>query len=232
MVRALHESDRSGRQVVFRLLALSLAATGLIAIGTLVFGQFDDTAGRILGTTGALAFFSLLTLPAGVLLDQDRHRVLAVGTITLAAFGLIAILSLVWRGGDESEQGWKLAASVTAFAVASAQAAAITSRRRMRDSQTITLLYWFATSAGLVLATLGTAAIWGEIEGSGYYRAVGALAVANVVAVLLQPTLRRLARTASSTRLVLAFDRAPSGEALDAALRALGPYGVRIERRT
>ena len=36
----------------------------------LLFGEFDSTAGKILSTTALLALFSLVALPAGVLIDQ------------------------------------------------------------------------------------------------------------------------------------------------------------------
>jgi hypothetical protein len=222
----------TGKQLLFRVVALSLGATGPLAIAILLFGEFDETAERILATTGALGFFSLLALPAGILLDEGRNRSLAVVTIALAASALVAVLWVIWGGGDETDAGWKVVATLTAFSGALSQISAGTSRRRGGDSRTVTRLYWFSVGAGFALAGLLATAAWGEVDETGYYRLVGALAVADVVALLLQPTLRRLgARDVSPTRLVVLFERTPSDEALAAALDALAPYGPRIERR-
>jgi hypothetical protein len=222
----------TGKQLLFRSLAFSLAATGAVAIGILLFGEFDDTAGRILATTGALAVASLLALPAGVLLDAGRNRALAVSTIALAGSALLVALWVVWGGGDETHAGPRLLATLAAGAGALSQISAASSRRRLDDSPAVAVLYWFSAAAGVTLAALLAVAAWDEIDATGYYRFVGALAVADVVAVLLQPTLRRLApRAGGRTRLVLLLDDTPSDEALADALRALAPYGPRVERR-
>jgi hypothetical protein len=209
---------------------MSLTATGVVAVGTLLFGRFDDTAGRILGTTGALAVASLLALPAGVLLDQRRYRSLASGTIAAAGAAFLTALWLIWGAGDGGDSGWRMLASFATVAAAGAQISAATARRRGDDSRVVTRLYWTSVGGGLVLATLVLAAIWNEIDAVTYYRFLGAIAVADVVILLLQPTLRRLAPATDRTRLVVSLERTPSREALDAALRALAPYGARLER--
>ena len=58
-------------------LVASLSLTAAIAIATLLFAEFDDTAARILWTTALLSLASLLGVPAGVLLDQGRAQPLA-----------------------------------------------------------------------------------------------------------------------------------------------------------
>lgn len=233
-----------GKQIFLRIVVASLTTTGVLAIGTLLFGSFDETAGRILATTGILAFFSLLSLPAGILLDEDRHRSLAVLTLSLAGLGFLVAMTLVWgnwEDGDES--GWRLLAAVTAFAGACSQVAATTARLRPGDSDTVTRLYWFSSAAGFVLAAMVSLAVWNEIDDGGYYRLLGALAVANVVAVLLQPTLRRMAPEQAAApapaapeapadklpRLVIAVDKLPPREAVEEVVAALVRHGSRVE---
>jgi hypothetical protein len=63
-----------GKRLFALALVVSLSASGLIAIGILVFGEFDDTSARILATTALTGLFSLLSLPAGVLIDRGRAR--------------------------------------------------------------------------------------------------------------------------------------------------------------
>jgi len=66
----------SGKRLALVALVASLSATALLAIGILLFAEFDDTSGRILATTALIGLFSLLTLPAGALLDRGEARML------------------------------------------------------------------------------------------------------------------------------------------------------------
>ena len=171
-----------------------MCATAALAIGILLFSEFDQTSARILGTTGALAFFSLLALPAGVLLDQGRSRPLAWASLGVAASGLGLVLLLLWADWDDDpETLWKLALTATAFAVAGAQAAATTSRLRETDPPGVDALYAVGLLAGLALASMTALAAWVEVDSAGYYRTLGALAVAVVLFTLLQPVLRKMA---------------------------------------
>ena len=91
-------SPQTARRLVLIGVAVSLCATALLAIGILLFGNFGETEGRILGTTLMLAGYGLVALPAGFLLDQSRHRPLAGAVIALAATGLaLALVECVVR---------------------------------------------------------------------------------------------------------------------------------------
>lgn len=46
-----------------------MCATAALAVAILLFSDFDETAGRILGTTAAISFVSVLALPASVLVE-------------------------------------------------------------------------------------------------------------------------------------------------------------------
>jgi hypothetical protein len=79
---------------------------------------------------------------------------------------------------------------------------------------------------------MGAIAAWGEIEDSTYYRFLGALAVADLLLVLLQPAVRKMSSSAESVapfRLLLTLDRAPSDEEVAAAVTALEGHGVKVE---
>ena len=132
----------TAKRLFFLGLIASLVATAAIAIGVLLFGEFDETTARILSTTAILALASLLALPAGVLLDQGRYRWLAWTTILLVLGGFIVAMLLVWRDW-ESEGGeplWKALAVWATFAGAASQASATTSRRRAGDPPAVRTL--------------------------------------------------------------------------------------------
>jgi hypothetical protein len=184
----------SARRVFLVGLVGSMCATAALAIGILLFSEFDETSARILGTTGALAFFSLVGLPAGVLLDQGRARPLGWASFGVAASGLVLLLVLLWADWDDvPETLWKLALTATSFAVAGAQAAATTSRLRETDPPAAQALYALGLVAGLTLASMVTLATWVEVDSAGYYRALAAIAVVVVLFTLLQPVLRKMA---------------------------------------
>jgi hypothetical protein len=212
------------KRLFLRALVASLSVTAGLAILTLLFGEVDDTAGQILATTAFLSLYSLLLIPAGVLFDRRRAVPLASATVGLAVGGFVNAMIVVWG----TEDAWKGVVSLTAFAGACAQAAALTARRRADESGRVRQLYVASLVLGFGLATLITVAALLEIDEGGYYRGLGAVAVANVLASLLQPILRRMGRTGEAgVRLVFWVDRGPSAEAVAAARGALEKHGVK-----
>jgi hypothetical protein len=228
----------SGKRIFGLGLVGALCTSALIAIAILLFGEFDDTTARILATTGLIGFFSLVSLPGGVLLDRGRYAGLAWVVIALAAGGFLLAMTLVW-GDEDDETVWRLAGSVAAVAGAFSQTATATSRRRETDTPGIGLLYGLSIGAVFLLAAMIVAAIWEGIEDEGYYRFLGAVAVANVLLVLLQPVSRRLGGAAQLSpregpprdtfRLVFTLRGTPAQRAVDEAVKALERGGAKVE---
>lgn len=215
-----------GRRLFLWTLVASLVVTGVLAIGTLLFAEFDSRAGRILATTGLLALASLLSLPAGVLLDRRRLVALAWGTIAAASAGLALALVTIW---SEPADEWvsKLTWTVWIAAGAGAQACAVTAWARGEDSRRLRALLVLSLVLTAALAALVAVAIWDEPDSDAYFRALGAIAVAAVLTTLLQPILRRVERPAGRRHeLVLELDREPPEEAVAAAIEALERHGV------
>jgi hypothetical protein len=216
----------------------SLSVTALLAIGILLFAEFDELAGRILATTALLGLFSLLSLPAGVLLDQGRFRPLAWASLALNVVGFALTMLLVWQDGG-SDNEWKVLATVVAAAVATSQTAATTSRLRPGDPPSIRVLYPLSVFLVFAVAAMVALAAWNEIEDETYYRLLGAGAVANLLVALLQPIVRRAAGVGAAPgspevraahRLVFTLDRVPPERAIAEAAQALERAGARVER--
>ena len=110
----------------------------------------------------------------------------------------------------------------------------MTSRRRPGDPSGVRRLYLVSVALAVVLAAMIALAAWAEVDDETYYRFLGAVAVANVLVVVLQPIVRRMRpRTTAadiSFRLVFTLDRAPSGEAVQSAAKALEEGGARVQR--
>ncbi|MGD0712908.1 MAG: hypothetical protein ABSB24_01810 [Gaiellaceae bacterium] len=166
-----------------------LSASALLAIGILLVGRFGSTEGRILGTTALLAGYGLVTLPATVLLDQARLRVLAVATASLAAVSASLALASVWTPSQPDALGNSVGA-VTAFALAGAQMSALAARRQRRDPDIVRRIFAVSCGTVLVAASLFAGLIWTQPSGL-YPRLFGALVVLDLLLVALQPILAR-----------------------------------------
>jgi hypothetical protein len=176
------------KRAFLQILIASLVATAALAIGFLLLADFNDRTWKVIGTTALLSGFSLLGLPGAALLDQGRAIALGWANLGLAGLGLAWSLYLLWT---EADTGWKPLVFVVAFGGAAAQASGTTARLRDEDSPSVHLLYVVGIAGAVILASLVSLAAWQEIEDGGFYRAVGALAVAELLVVLLQPILRR-----------------------------------------
>lgn len=209
-------APRTARRIVLTAVAVSLIATAMLAIGILLFGSFGETEGRILGTTMMLAGYALVALPAGFLLDQSRHRPLAATLVALAAAGLALALVSVWSGGSSAVLG-KVILTVTVFAVAASQTAALTARRRRSDPASVSALFAVSCTLVLTLATMASLAAWAEVDDAVYFRIVGALAVLDLLLVLLQPVIALARPRGEVYRLRLAVDH---GDELEREIEA------------
>jgi hypothetical protein len=197
--------------------AASLCVTAALAIGILLFGTFGDTQVRILGTTALLGGYGLLALPAGSLLDQDRARALAILLTVVCAMGFLVSVAALWIPGPPDALG-KSVGTLAMFAVATTQTAFLTARRTPHDPRIVGRLFIAATAIAFVVASMFSAAFWAGLEYEVYFRVAGALAVADALAVLLQPIVARLSPSKQREyRLKLYLD---TGDELDFEIKA------------
>lgn len=235
-----------GKRLFFGGLIASLSVTAALAIGILLFSEFSDTSVRILTTTGLVALFSLVALPAGILLDQRRAVWLAWLVIALSAAAFAVSLVLIWRDWEaEGGEGlWKTLTVVAAFAVASSQIAMSTSRRGLGDTRVLRILYLGSIVLALAGASLIAFGAVAEVDSSGYWRVVGAVVIADLLFVIVQPIVRRLGSAPAAPELVFAFrcvldgpagetarpGTRPSGTASSSPARSAGPTSARLWR--
>lgn len=197
----------------------------------MLFSEFGDTAVRIILTNVTVSVASLLALPAGVLLDQRRAKALGWATFALVAAGFLLALVMIWvEDASDSEGLGKTLGTIASFAVACALVGAATARRRASDSATVRRLYIIGAVGSGSLALLVSAALWQEAEDETFWRFVGALTVATLLATLLQPVVRRLGAPATGDGFVVRISGAPDDEAVADAIRTLERAGARIER--
>lgn len=176
----------------------ALSLTALIAIVALIAADFGETELRILATTAGFGLATLLAMRGTVLLDQGRHQTLARAVIGFSALAFVVELWPVWIDSDDSAP-WKTYVCVIAIAVALAQIAGMLGRRRSSDPPSIRYLTWAAGACAVVLAAMAIGAALGEVDDAGYYQLFGVIVVLNVLAIALQPVVRRLGAPARAT---------------------------------
>jgi hypothetical protein len=225
------------RRVVLLAVAALLTGAAALAIGILLFGDFDQTEGRILATTAALAGYSLLALPAAILRDRRRLPALAIAVLALAGAAAILAVVGIWADGLGETFG-KALGTVNAWLIASVQIAALALRRTERDPRSVRRLLAASSSLVILLVTLLTVVIWAEIDSEAAGRVLGTLLVLNVLFVALQPVLARI-RPAGRTYLLrvvvapqenidLTIDAVDAGAAASKAIGMLERDGRRI----
>jgi hypothetical protein len=198
-----------GRRLLLLAVATLMCAAAALAIGILLFGDFDGTEGRILATTMLLAVHGALGVPAAILWDQRRLPVLAAAGAGLAAVAASLNILAVWWSGAGDGLG-KTIATVMFFLVATAVTAALAARPLHR-------LFYPSVVLAVVAATMGAAGVWAETEREGYLRLLGAVVVLDVLLVALQPLLQRLGREQAARPLRIADT---SGHTFDVTVRS------------
>jgi hypothetical protein len=226
------------RRLLVRTTVVALCATGAVGIVVLLARSFDDTTWRILGTTTAISLCALLAVPAGALLERGEREWLARSSAALTAAAFVLTVTGIWlqRGGDVL---WKTWGIVGTLALAAAQGCGVEARRRDSDSPAVRALVAASSLTGAVLAALGVLAILEEISGGGFYRGLGALAILDVLLVVVVAVLRRGSGPIDQTHRVRVDGRlveSPGRDFAAAAANAIreaeraGPPVKRVER--
>ena len=220
----------NARRLLLLIAIASLALSAGVAILILLFGDFGETEGRILGTTFSISAASLLALPGAILLERGDRTIVSTVNVGLAAAAFVLALALLWIWQD-GEALARLLGSTIAAAAAGTQVAALTLRLRTSDRESVRRAYLAACALAVVLAVMAIIAIWAEISSEGYYRVLGALAVLDLFLVVLQSLLRRLGGTGGTREVRIVVDDGDHDAVADAVqrLQAAG-LRVRVER--
>jgi hypothetical protein len=176
-------------QILVRVVVVGLCLTAAAAITALLSRHLDSTGWRILATTSAISFFGLLSVPVGTLLERGRATTLArmSGGLTLVTFLVtLVVIWAHWTAGLGKTWG-----VLMTLATATAQACAVEARRRDNDTPAVKGLAAGSVVTGAVLAALGVVGILGEIDNGGYFRLLGAVAILDVLLIVVAAVLRR-----------------------------------------
>jgi hypothetical protein len=121
------------KRLFLRTLIVSLAVGALIAVGVLLFGEFNQTTFRVLGTLGVLALHSGIALACIAGLERRWWPALSRVGITLCAVNFVVFELVIWWPWPTNDWiGREFGTTLVAIAyyVAAIPCAALRERRR------------------------------------------------------------------------------------------------------
>jgi hypothetical protein len=164
---------------------LSIAA--LVAIGTVLSGNFGETEGKIFATI-ATTFVAGSTVIAGLACLGTGSRVMAVTGVVLACAGFFLWTAQIW-GEYESDGYWKLIGLVTAWTLA----LLIATTARLMTSAPKLLRTLYPATAGAAFGAALVASVMLLRENGDGWQLFAVLLILALLGEALTPVLERYA---------------------------------------
>lgn len=220
--------------IVFIIVSLTIAA--LFGIVTLLTGEFGELQGKILLTTLLLAGFSITALCHLAVVGRTLR---IVGFIGIAVSGLAFITGaiLIWRSWENWSDVWEL--TLKTFAVFAIAAASLAHANLLlllgeRRNQIVRIGLWVTLGLIALLAVLIILPIVtdGDIPGDNgepYWRALGVVAILDVLGTIVLPVVGRVTREGATAITVRIEGAAAENLTALAASRGMTPSDLVTE---
>lgn len=186
---------QSIRRIAIIVVIVSLSASALIGIVTLLTGEFGEAQGRTMMTTLVIGIFGVLSL-CDLAVAGKRYQWAGLVGILASAVALAVSLYLIWAEYDpDAADLWKVLAiaSITAISFAHANLLLLLADRR-RTAVRVGL--WVTIGLIAVLAVLLALLVLtdGDIGSDGYTRLVGTVAILDVLGTIVVPVIGAILR--------------------------------------
>jgi hypothetical protein len=154
----LLESRLRLKRVFLQAMIASLVTSALIAVGILLFGEFNQTTNRILGTLGVLAVHSGLALVCTVTLERRWWPILSRLGIILFAANFVLFVTIIWSTTSDSVIGREIATTLVliGYYIVAIPPAALRERGRWLP------IAYAALTCGALGFGMALIAIWAE----------------------------------------------------------------------
>ena len=178
------------RKFFLYLLIASVSISAVLGIAVIIFGNFGDFEGKIIGTTFTITCTSLLGLACGANIEAIRGKLLPYSGILFAVISAVIWIFVLWAGNINGSFFVRLGFSTTLLAVAFSHLSLITMAKldkRFRWSGILILIL----VTGLVSILLGI--IWADGTDSEIVgRVVGVLSIGVASLTVMIPIFHRL----------------------------------------
>jgi hypothetical protein len=176
------------RKASLRIFIGFLALTALIAIVSVLRGEFDDFTIRVLLTCLAISISSILSMACAAYMERRGRPALGLTGISFAVLaGALAIIG-IWAEINE-DVFWKSMMTATLFAGSFAHAFLLALPDLKRKHARVQRA---AAMTIAVLAVLLAAALWGEIDNEAYFRFVAVVAILLGLETVVIPILMKM----------------------------------------
>jgi hypothetical protein len=165
-----------------------LGLTALIAIVSVLSGEFGELQMKILVTSFTISAASICSMSCAAFIEKQKQQGLGFSGILLSVVAAILLIFLIWL---EFENEWYFKATLTvAVCAVSFAHAFLLVLPDLENKHT-----WIQKAATTSIAILGgqiIVALWVEIDHEAYIRALAVVAIIVVLETLLVPLFMKL----------------------------------------
>jgi hypothetical protein len=171
--------------------AAILVAAALVALGSVLRGDFSDTDGRVLVTLAAVLYAGGTALAGLALAERGPARALGRLVVATAPVALVLLLGAVWSfefdgGGNETADKLAWSSVLALLAGLIATTALLLARRRE-----LILLAAVAGGLAALAAVISIAGVWSGDASDLVVKALAALWILAALCYFLVPVLQR-----------------------------------------
>jgi peptidoglycan/LPS O-acetylase OafA/YrhL len=182
-------------------LVAALCVAALTAIGAILTGDFDETDGRVIGTSVGFAIFSATAASGASLRFRASADLRTVGLAAVILSGVSFLLLLVALWDDGAEATWRWFGCAALAALACSHASLVSGAMRDSDNRTVRALGRTSIALAVADASVGILAVSGAMEdvGQGIGELIAVLVILLLLTTALPPILRRLQEPAAAS---------------------------------
>ena len=185
-------TPRPLRAAALRALIVSVIVSGLLGVLALLLGS-SIVMGQVLFTSLCGTAASLRSLIGAVGLERQGRAWWGLTAIVASLFGFGLLIVGIW-GEYLEETPWKLALTGVIVGPTAAHAVLL-GLARLRPQHEVAA--HVTRGLAVLFGALLLLALWGELDGEGFWRVTAAIGVLVAAGTLLVPILARLSRTRS-----------------------------------
>ncbi len=177
------------RRRLLQIFICFLALTALIAIASVLTGEFGEIQAKILGTSFTISAASICSMACAAFIEKKKLAHLGLSGIALSVVAAILVIIGMWAEID-SEFYIKTMATCIVGGIASAHACLLVLPSLQQNHRWIQTV---STASIAVLSLLILIAIWAKIDSEDYHRLLAVVAILVGLETLVIPLLAKLA---------------------------------------
>lgn len=191
------------RKLLLKIFIAFLGLTALIAIISVLAGDFGEVQLKILATTSIISGAAICSMSCAAFIGKGRQVGLgSLGILFSVAAAVFAIAGM-WPQ-IENEVFWQFTLTLTVLAVAIAHAFLLLLPELDKEHK------WIQTAATAAIAGLSLlliVAVWGKISSEEYYRFVAVAAIIVALLTLVVPIMMKMRRGDGQKRERIVLER-------------------------